>query len=114
MRYDMTFLIGRLEFVGPFRSGSEIGARPGLFAILCETNEEFELLEIDSSENLASCLDNDEYVSNLSFYQENCSGSLCAAVYYTENLSKKERMQLKDELLAAVRDEESLMSAATA
>jgi hypothetical protein len=112
MRYEMTFLIGRLEFVGPFRSGSEIGVRPGLFAILCETNDEFELLEVDHAENLSSCLDNDEYVSNLSFYQENCSGSLCAAVYYTDNLSRKERAQLKDELLACVRDEEMLVPAA--
>ena len=108
----MTFLIGRLEFVGPFRSGSEISARPGLFAILCETNEEFELLEIDHCENLSSCLDNDEYVSNLSFYQENCSGSLCAAVYYTDQLTKRERSQLRDELLASVRNEEEFAASA--
>lgn len=107
----MTFLIGRLEFDGPFYSGLEIGAIPGLFAILCETNEEFELLEIDHCENLSSCLDNDEYVSNLSFYQENCSGRLCAAVYFTENLSRKERAQLKDELLAYVQGEELLVPA---
>jgi hypothetical protein len=102
----MTFLIGRLEFSGPFKSGEEIDARPGLFAILCETDQEYELLEIDHAERLSTCLDNDEYVSNLSFYQENCSGNLCAAVYYTDTLTRKERVQLRDELLAGLRAEE--------
>ena len=107
----MTFLIGRLEFQGPFRAGDEIEARPGLFAILCETDDEYELLEIDHAEIVNSCLDNDEYVSNLSFYQENCNGSLCAAVHYTDDLTTRERSQLRDELLCELREEEGLVAA---
>ncbi len=104
----MTFMIGRLEFEGPFRNREEMDSRPGLFAILCETDDEYELLEIDHTDSLESCLDIEEYVSNLAFYQDNCVGALCAAVHYTDDLSYKEREELKDELLGELKEEDAL------
>ncbi|MBX9693134.1 MAG: hypothetical protein K2Z81_12165 [Cyanobacteria bacterium] len=106
----MTFLIGRLEFEGPYHSREEMESRPGLFAILCETEDEYELLEIDHTETLNSCLDIEEYVSNLAFYQDNCNGALCAAIHYTDDLTYREREELKDELLGELTEEDALAS----
>ena len=104
----MTFLIGKLEFDGPFHRPDEIEARPGLFAILCEDDNEYELLEIDQSASLDSCLNSDEYINNLTFYQDNCKGRLCAAVHYTDDLDVKERIELREELLGEIRSEEAV------
>jgi hypothetical protein len=96
-----------LEFEGPFHIGDTIESRPGLFALFCETDNEYELLEIDHADKVDGCLENEEYVNNIAFYQENCSGTLCAAIHFTDDLTRKERAQLKDELLAELGDEES-------
>lgn len=101
----MSILIGRLEFEGPFRAAENIEARPGLFALFCETDDEYELLEVDHADVLDGCLESEEYVNNIAFYQENCTGTLCAAVHYTDDLTRKERAQLRDELLFALGEE---------
>lgn len=104
----MTILIGRLEFDGPFRDAATIESRPGLFALFCETDDEYELLEVDHCDNVDGCLENEEFVNNIAFYQENCSGTLCAAVHYTDDLTRKERAQLREELLSELREDEAL------
>jgi len=106
----MAITIGRLEFQGPYHMGDTIESRPGLFVLLCETEDEYELLEVDHSDALDSCLHHEEYVSNLAFYQDHCSGALCAAVHYTDDLTSKERAQLREELLAELREEELVNS----
>lgn len=103
----MTVLIGKIEFQGPYYSSSEIEPRPGLFALLCDDNDEYELLEIGQSDSVDSCLDNTEFVDNLVFYEDNCTGRICAAVHYTDDLISKERTQLRDELLGELNDEDA-------
>lgn len=102
----MTILIGQLEFEGPFCQPTEIEAKSGLYALLCESEDEYELVEIDQSDMLPSCLENEEYASNLTFLQEVCNGKIWAAVHYTDDLTTEERIELKEDLLSQVATEE--------
>ncbi len=103
----MSVLIGRIEFQGPFYNPTEIEPRPGLFALLADANDEYELLEIGQSESLDSCLENTEFADNLVFYEENCNGKICAVVHYTDDLIARERIELRDELLGELHEDET-------
>lgn len=107
----MTILIGQLEFDGPFCQPSEIEPKSGLYALLCESEDEYELVEIDQTDMLPTCLENEEYASNLTFLQEVCNGKIWAAVHYTEDLTTEERIELKEDLLSQVAcEEQSILS----
>ncbi|MBX9686315.1 MAG: hypothetical protein K2X27_06405 [Candidatus Obscuribacterales bacterium] len=95
----MSVLIGAFEFEGPYEDVLHLKEEPGLYAILCESKGEFELVELDETNSLRNCFDSDEYTSNMRFWQENSHGKLLAAVHYTPELTRQERFEMKNRLL---------------
>jgi hypothetical protein len=98
-------MIGKLEFEGPFMKPEEIRPDPGIYGILCQVNDEFELIDLDDSHCLRDCLETTEHVNNMLFYAETCQGMLSAIVHYTPDLTASERAELKSDLLAEMNDQ---------
>ncbi len=102
----MGIKIGQIEFAGPFASPDDIEPVPGIYGIVCQSQDELLLLDIGDSLCLRECLEPDEFTSNLCFYEETCHGSLLAVVHYMPTHTTAERRQLKaallDELEAAL------------
>ncbi len=94
-----TIIICDVEFEGPFFSSDEILPLPGIFCIVCVSNDEIELLEVDESHYLKDCLNSSEHGNNMLFYAENCSGVISAIVHYTSGLSPSERCDMKQALI---------------
>lgn len=92
--------IGGASFTGPFSDREEILPLPGIFGIVCQSNEHLELLTLDESHCLKDCLTSSEYEDNMLFLSENCAGSLRAIVHYTPGLTAVQRVKRKNELLA--------------
>ncbi len=101
----MSFVIGAFEFEGPYTDSNEILPIPGIFGLVCERNNEFELLHLDQTYCLRNCLDTEEHTSNLLFYSETCRGKLSAIVHYAPELSKSERSALKHQLCVELEDD---------
>ena len=95
----MGIVIGPIEFEGPYTDAGDLKAQPGLYAILCESKGEFELVELDEASCVKDCLDAEEYTSNRRFLVETSPSNLLAAVHYTPHLSKDERRHMKMRLL---------------
>lgn len=93
-------LIDDVAFEGPFTDGAHIEALPGIFGIVCQSNDELELLYLDESHCLQDCLSSAEHENNMLFYAENCSGMLSAIVHYTPSLTTRERTLIKNRLIA--------------
>lgn len=102
----MTITVGKLEFEGPYDDPALIRNEPGLFGIVCEVDDEYELIELDEIDNLQNCLSTDEHISNLRFYEETCNGKLAAIIHYTADLSSKERREIRQRLLLELGDTE--------
>lgn len=96
----MSILIGKLEFEGPFTGASEIRPESGIFGILCQVADEYELIDLNETHCLRDCLESEEHTNNLLFYSEACSGKLSAIVMYTPELTNAERIALKNDILA--------------
>jgi hypothetical protein len=96
----MSIIIGRLEFEGPFSDPQDIRPESGIYGIICQVGEEYELLDLDETHCLRDCLESNEYTDNTQFYSETCKGRLSAVVHYTHDLSAAERVEIKQELLA--------------
>ena len=96
----MSIIIGQVEFEGPFSQALDIEEQPGIFGILCQTGEEFELIDLDESHNVRDCLISQEYSNNMLFYAETCRGTLLAIVHYTPQLTCAQRAELKYDLLS--------------
>lgn len=101
----MTIVIGKLEFEGPFARAEDIRPDPGIYGILCQVKDEFELIELDESYCLRDCLETSEHANNMLFYAETCQGALSAIVHYTPDLSPWERADLKADLLSEINEE---------
>ena len=95
----MGIVIGPLEFEGPYADAKLLKDEPGLYAIICESKGELELVELDESSCVKNCFDAEEYTSNMRFWTETSHSNLLAAVHYTPQLSKDERRHMKMRLL---------------
>lgn len=95
----MAIVIGPLEFEGPYTDSSELREEPGLYALLCESKGEFELIELEEASSLKHCLEAEEYTSNKRFWQEMSQSCLQAAVHYTPELSREQRQAMKVRLM---------------
>lgn len=95
----MAVVIGPLEFEGPYSDAGELDDIPGVYALFCEHNGEYEFLELDENKSLKCCLDADEFTSNLRFLEETSRGKIVAAVHYTPDLNAEQRQQIKLSLL---------------
>lgn len=95
----MAIVIGPIEFEGPYSDSSQLKEEPGLYALLCESKGEFELIELEEASCVKHCLEAEEYTSNKQFWQEMSSSKLQAAVHYTPQLSREQRQAMKLSLM---------------
>lgn len=100
----MGVLIGPIEFEGPFSDFSQLKDSSGIFAILTQLGEDFELVELDDSNCVRDSLMDSEFTSNLRFLQDTAKSTLFTAVHYTPKLSHEDRRQVCIELLREFED----------
>lgn len=95
----MGVLIGPIEFEGPFADFGELKNDAGIYALLAESGEELELIELEDSASVRDCFAETELTSNLRFFQDTAHGQLFAAVHYTPGLSESERREIRLDLM---------------
>lgn len=90
----MSILIGALEFEGPHFDFDCLSDEAGIYAVICQTGEEFELVELGDTEHIREFLlhhpDRDSWL-------DNCA-SLAVAVHYTADISTPERQEIRRNL----------------
>ncbi|MFQ5630814.1 MAG: hypothetical protein ACE5I1_18740 [bacterium] len=91
----MIFL-GNYAFDGPHRSIDDVKDFPGVFAIVCERDEKFQLLDVDESDAVRSSI---ESHAREDCWEENCEdGELAYLAYYTGRLPKSKRQDIVREI----------------
>ena len=90
----MTILIGALEFIGPLQDLSSLCDQPGIYAVLCESNGEFELVEMSDADRVR-----EQLICHPEREFWNSEGlKLSFAVHYTLDLTEQERYEIKEAL----------------
>jgi hypothetical protein len=87
----MSIIIGSLEFEGPFEQITELRKEPGLYALFCEVNQEYELLELAESECVRDAVSVELNPRILRLLPKPCQGKVVAAAYYTGKQPASER-----------------------
>ncbi len=90
----MSILIGALEFEGPFLDFDSLSDEPGIYAVLCEIQGEFELVELGDSEQVRECL---IHHPERDSWHDNCP-ALAVAVHYTADITTNERHEIRENL----------------
>jgi hypothetical protein len=91
----MSIQIKDYSFEGLYSLPSHLEEEPGVFVVFCQKYEKNEIVDIDESENVKSRIeDNERY----NCWRRNCESSLAYAVYYTSDLTEKERSNIAYEL----------------
>lgn len=90
----MAILIGELEFDGPFHNIDDLSDEPGIFAVLVKTTNEFELLEMDDSDQVRESLFTHPERDNWNSLEP----GIAVAVHYTSDISSEERREIKQAL----------------
>ena len=85
--------IGAYEFDGPYNSPDQISEEPGVFAVLCFYDKQYELLDIGYSTNLRHALVNHKDHDD---WMEHCTGSLLAAVHYDSQMNEDDAQRMID------------------
>lgn len=90
----MTIIIGSLEFEGPMQDIDLLSDAPGVYGVLCQSGDEFELLELGESESVRDAVVN--HPDRNDWLQHGLDVSFC--VHYADDLTDSERAELKDTL----------------
>lgn len=85
--------IGAYEFDGPYNSPEQIAQAPGVYAVLCFYDKQYELLDLGYSSNLRHALVNHKDHDD---WMEHCTGSLLAAVHYDSNMNEDDAQRMID------------------
>lgn len=88
----MSILIGSLEFEGPYVDFDSLSDNAGIFAVICQTDEEYELIELGEAELVREHLHSHPERGT---WRE-LSLDVSVAVHYTPDLSRDERLEIKD------------------
>ncbi len=88
----MTVLIGALEFDGLHTDVSLLSNTPGIYAVLCNNDEEYELLELGQSDDVRK-----QVLDQCNDWKED-GRDIAIAVHYTGDLPADVRIELIDEI----------------
>ncbi len=86
----MTILIGALEFEGLYTDIELLTEEPGIYAVLCNTNDEYELMELGASDDIR-----EQVLSQRHDWKED-GRDIAIAVHYTGDLPTDIRAELLD------------------
>jgi hypothetical protein len=91
----MSIRIGNYTFDGPFLSIDSIEDRAGVYAVLCKKDDKYTVVDVGESAEVKTRLANHD---RKDCWEENCTGTLYYAVYYTPNLQQSERKEIEKEI----------------
>lgn len=91
----MSITIGNYEFDGPYNSPETLEERSGIYAILCQKDGKYYLIDAGESATVKARVENHD--RNIC-WRRNCQSTLVFAVYYTPNLHQQGRMAIEQEI----------------
>lgn len=91
----MTITIGDYTFEGPYTNTSSLKDNSGVYAIHCNRDENYYLIDVGESSTVKSRVDNHDRAD---CWKNNCSGTLTVSVLYTPNKQQGGRMEIEQEL----------------
>jgi hypothetical protein len=102
----MSILIGAYEFDGPFYHANKFEDRAGVYAILHQQDDLYELIDIAHSESVCASLNNQIVADLHSTYPE----PILMAVCYTPDLRHGERQAIADSIVRELDEVEELVA----
>jgi len=91
----MAIKLGKYSFVGPYTSIDKLKDKSGVYAIICNVESEFFLLDVGESFKLRTRIENHD---KKDCWLKNCKGQLTIFVHYTPFLKQQGRMLIEQEL----------------
>ena len=91
----MSIKLGKYAFTGPIASIDDLKDSSGVYAVICNVDSEYFLLDVGESSKLRTRIENHDKKECLT---KNCNGQLKIYVHYTLFLKQKERLLIENEL----------------
>lgn len=91
----MSIKIGDYYFEGPYYAKSSLQDKSGVYAILCEVNDGYNVLDIGESAKVRNRVENHDRED---CWETHCGGTIVYAVYYTPHKEQSGRMEIEQEL----------------
>lgn len=91
----MAIKLGKHSFYGPVASGDNIRDRSGVYAIVCNVESEYFLVDVGESSRVRTRIENHD---KKECWTKNCNGQLLIYVHYTLFLKQQARIQIEQEL----------------
>lgn len=88
----MSITIGNYSFEGPYTTTDNLEDRSGVYAILCNANNQYRLIDVGESATVKTRVDNHD---RKDCWKRNCSGTLSVAVLYTPNQQQAGRIAIE-------------------
>jgi hypothetical protein len=91
----MTITVGNYTFQGPYASTASLMDNSGVYAVHCQRNGAYYLIDVGESATVKSRVDNHDRAD---CWKRNCSGTLTVSVLYTPNKQQAGRKEIEQEL----------------
>jgi hypothetical protein len=91
----MGFKLGKYSFSGPVSSIEKIRDRSRIYAIVCEDNREYFLIDVGESSKLRRRIENHD---KKKCWIKKCNGQLLFFIRYTPFVRQQGRKRIKDEI----------------
>jgi len=88
----MSITVGDYSFEGPSTDTSNLQDRSGVYAIHCNRDQKYYLIDVGESAKVKERIDNHD---RKDCWKRNCSGSLMFSVLYTPNLQQPGRLAIE-------------------
>ncbi len=91
----MSLTVGKYTFEGPYKSTDNLKDRSGVYAIVCHSNDKYNLVDVGESAQVKSRVEDHD---RKPCWTKNCNSTLKVAVYYTPNLQQSGRREIEQEI----------------
>lgn len=91
----MAIKLGKHAFSGPIAISDKIRDRSGVYAIVCNEESEYFLIDVGESSKLRTRIENHD---KKDCWIKNCNGQLLVYVHYTPFLKQHARVHIEQEL----------------
>lgn len=91
----MAIKLGKYSFAGPIALSDKIRDKSGVYAILCNVDSEYFLIDVGESLKLRTRIENHD---KKNCWIKNCNGQLLIYVHYTPFLKQQARINIEHEL----------------
>jgi hypothetical protein len=92
---DKLIKLGAYSFAGPYTSLENVKDKSGVYAIVCEADTEYFLLDVGESFKLRTRIENSD---KKDCWKQHCNGQLQIFVHYTPFLKQLGRIHVEQEL----------------